>query len=93
MSQYSINPVSRGLNNFFEGLTNSSNPTYIQPIQQPVYTPPPQPVYTTSPQPSYTPYQAIPSGPLPTVTYTPESLRSSFVPLNNNHISSYYGTR
>lgn len=40
MSQYSINPVSRGVNNFFESLTNSSNPSYIQPIQQPVYVPP-----------------------------------------------------
>lgn len=29
--------------------------------------------------------------PLPTVTYTPESLRGSFVPLNSNHVSSYYG--
>lgn len=29
--------------------------------------------------------------PLPTVTYTPESLRGSFVPLNSSYVSSYYG--
>ena len=31
-NNYAINCMSRGVNNFFESLTNSSNPTYIQPI-------------------------------------------------------------
>jgi hypothetical protein len=93
MSQYSINPVSRGVNNFFEALfvgTNNAVPQYIQPIQQPIYTPPPQPVYTPQPYnaPTFTP---IPSAPLPTVTYTPSTLQSSFVPLNSNYNSAYYG--
>lgn len=33
MSNYNINPVSRHTNNFFESLSNSTNPTYIQPTQ------------------------------------------------------------
>jgi hypothetical protein len=85
MSQYNINPINRGVNNFFESLTNSSNPRYIQPVQQPISQSIQQPVY---PQPSplvYSQYNAVSSGPLPTVTYTPTSLQSSFVPLNSNY--------
>ena len=101
MSQYSINPVSRGLNNFFESITNSTNPTYIQPIQQTSYTPQQQPTYTpyhsqtTFSSTQYTPIvsQPLPTVTYPTVTYTPELLRSSFIPLNSNYNSSYYGTR
>lgn len=95
-NQYSINPVSRGINNFCEALfvgTNNSIPQYIQPIQQPVYTPPPPPVYTQPTPISIPSYTPIPSQPLPTVTYTPSVLQSSFVPLNSNYTSSYYGTR
>lgn len=33
MSNYNINPLRRGVNNFFENLTNSTNPIYIQPNQ------------------------------------------------------------
>lgn len=93
MSQYNINPVSRGVNNFFEGLTNSTNPQYIQPVSTPQYTAPPQPVYPVYSTPIPTSYTPISSGPLPTVTYTPGTLRSSFKPLNSNYNSSYYGTR
>ncbi len=88
---YSINPVSCGLNNFFEGLTNSSNPTYIQPISNtPTYNPPTQ-TYTPSPQVAIPPPMQSTTYPLPTVTYTPESLRSSYTPLSSNYIDSYYG--
>jgi hypothetical protein len=83
MSNYSINSVSRGVNNFFESLTNSSNPTYIQPIN--TYTPsPPSQTYITPPQ-------IFTHNPLPIVTYTPKCLRTSFVPLNSNYSNAYYG--
>lgn len=39
---YSINPLSRAVNNFFEYTLNSSNISYIQPVvQQQIYVPPP----------------------------------------------------
>lgn len=85
-NQYNINPVNRGVNNFFEGLTNSTNPRYIQPIQQ--FTP-------QQPQPTYVPPRPINTAPYvpfvskiykqPTTMYTPERLRSHFEPLNPSY--------
>jgi len=87
MSQYSIGKIRRGTNNFFESLTNSSNPQYIQPIQQPAPQPVIQPTYV-APQPLTAPnYVGIQHQPLPTVTYTPSSLSTSFVPLNSSYNS------
>jgi len=79
-NKYSINPVSRGMNNFFENLTNSTNPRYIQPIQQPTYTPPPQPVYTPPSPISTTPFTpfSTPVYKMPTTIYTPPHLRTYF---------------
>jgi hypothetical protein len=91
MSQYSINPVSHGLNNFFESLTNSSNPQYIQPINTVSCTVPHTTAYTPPHPISYTEYKPIQSQPLPTVTYTPSILRNSFEPLNSNYVNAYYG--
>ncbi len=95
MSNYNINPVSRGLNNFFENLTNSKKPNYIAPNN--TYTYQPVPVilnYTTKPLKipniNYVPPQTN-INPLPTVTYTPEILRTSFEPLNPNYNNAYYG--
>jgi hypothetical protein len=92
--QYSINPASRGTNNFFESLTNSTNPTYIQPIPQPQYNPAPSPysgsVITPPLIPSPAPSTVFPK---PTVTYTPEHLRGSFAPLNDRYNDAFYGRR
>ena len=90
MSNYNINPVSRAVNNICESIF-VPNPTYIQPI--PTYVPPPTPeAYFPPPQPlqPLTTYTS-PSYPLPTVTYTPETLRSSFAPLNSNYANTFYG--
>lgn len=43
---FNINPVSRGVNNFFESLTNSTNPQYIRPINN--YNPTPAVEASTS---------------------------------------------
>ena len=90
-NNYSINPASRGVNNFFESLTNSSNPQYITPIQS--YQPPPQPLPTyTAPQPlTFAPTPTFTTYPAPTVTYTPENLRHMYVPLNSSFNDAYYG--
>ena len=91
MSNYGINPVSRGVNNFFEGLSNSTNPTYIQPlpqqqppcmVQQPTYTPTPIAPFVATSTSTY---------PVPTTMYTPQSLQSSYYPLNSNYNNAYYG--
>lgn len=63
MNQYNINPASRGVNNFFESLTNSSNPQYIQPIntsppyQMPAYRPVPSEPFQPGHNPFPGPYQ------------------------------------
>jgi hypothetical protein len=75
--QYSINPASRGANNFFEGLTNSSNPTYIQPIA-PVYTPAPAPVYAAPKPLKLQPFIPCPVYKLSTTMYNPECLGKEF---------------
>jgi hypothetical protein len=88
----SINPVSRGVNNFFEGLVNSTNPQYIQASPPPQYTPPPPPAPVYTPPvytaPSYTPSTIYP---MPTVTYTPFSARAYFEPLNSSYTNAHLG--
>jgi hypothetical protein len=93
-NNYAINPVNRAVNNFFDDFLNSTHATYIQPIQTtPTYTPPP--VQSIGPMvapvcdlPPRQPYTIFPSA---TTTYTPESLRDHFVPLNSNYNDAYYG--
>jgi hypothetical protein len=89
--KYCINPVSRGLNNFFENISNSTNPQYIQPTSTPQYVPPPQPTYTPPPPIPVTPLPPSKIYPLPTVTYTPVSARAYFEPLNSNYTNAHLG--
>jgi hypothetical protein len=90
--QYSINPVSRSTNNFFESLTNSTNPTYIQPICQPQYNNPIESKYSGSVvvPPLIPPPAPTTIYPKPTTMYTPEHLRNNFKPLNDSYNDAYY---
>ena len=52
-----MNPITRGMNNFCEGLVNSSHANYISSSQS-TYIPPPPPVFSYTP-PEHKPVENI----------------------------------
>jgi hypothetical protein len=90
-NNFSINPVRQSVNNFFESITNSSNPTYIQPISQQSYQQPRTDyVRQNYHQTTFSVQQSIYK--LPTTMYTPDILRSHFEALSG-YESQFYGNK
>ena len=87
--------MSHSVNNFFESLTNSTNPQYIRTPTPTTYTPPPTPVYTPPPPINTAPYVPFSSTvyKLPTTTYTPAPLRTHFEPLNSSYNNTFYNRK
>jgi hypothetical protein len=88
---YAIGPARQGVNNICEDIFNGGQ-QYIQPVTtqqqvqqvtQPFFqAPPPLVAPESTPFPIYK---------LPTVTYTPETLRTHFEPLNPGYNNSFLG--
>ena len=85
--------MSKNVNNFFESLTNSTNPRYIQQPPTTTYVAPPPVTYKAPPM--YEEYKPFKSTVYkqPTMMYTPPHLRSHFEPLNSSYNSTFYGNK